>query len=221
LALFFKKQDANRLFKTVSLVTLLDGEATEQRIRNSLNAVVEKTESEDVLVIYFCGHGQSVDDQWYFIPHDLLRPERDEEVLNQGISSRDLARYLKKAKAQKVLLIMDSCKSGAALLAFRGYGDRRALMQLARASGVYIIAVSTQDQYAAAVKALGHGVFTHTLLQGLYGNAAMGGQTMVTVKRLLAYVEEQLPLLSQQFKQRPQYPVVYSIGMDFPITVVE
>ncbi len=221
IASFLKGQVDHHLFKSVSIDTLLDENATAQRIKDALDRAVDNTEPEDVLTLYFCGHGQAVDDQWYFIPHDLLRPERDEEVRHQGISSRALADYLKNARAQKVLLIMDSCKSGAALLAFRGYEDRRALMQLARASGVYIIAASTQNQYAAEVKELGHGVFTHTLLQGLNGKAAMGDQTTVTVKRLLAYVEEQLPLFSQQFKQQPQYPVVYSIGMDFPLTVVK
>ncbi|MEE4599910.1 MAG: caspase family protein [Desulfobacteraceae bacterium] len=221
IASFFKEQRIGRLFKSVSIVTLLNEEATGPRIRDTLNDVVENTAPEDVLALYFCGHGQAIDDQWYFIPHDVLRPERDEEVRRQAISSEALAGYLKKASAQKVLLIMDSCKSGAALLAFRGYEDRRALMQLARASGVYIIAASSPNQYAAEVKELGHGVFTHTLLQGLYGRAATEAQKTVTVKRLLAYVEEQLPLISQQFKQLPQYPVVYSIGMDFPISVAE
>jgi uncharacterized caspase-like protein len=173
------------------------------------------------VVIYFCGHGQTLDNQWYFIPHDLLRPERDEEVRRQGVSSQALAQSLAALKAQKVLLILDACYSGEALLAFRGYEDRRALMQLARSNGIYIIAASTRDQFAAEVKALGHGIFTYTLLQGLNGKASYGANKTVTVKKLLAYVEEQMPLLSQQFKQIPQYPVVYSVGMDFPLTIAD
>jgi hypothetical protein len=58
-------------------------------------------------------------------------------------------------------------------------------------------------------------VFTYTLLQGLKG--AAGGPGPVTVRRLLAYVEDQLPEVSQKYKTQAQYPVVDSRGMDFPI----
>ena len=63
-------------------------------------------------------------------------------------------------------------KSTVPILAFRGSEDRRALMQLARSTGVYIIAASTRNQYAAEVKELGHGIFTYTLMSGLKGLAA-------------------------------------------------
>jgi WD40 repeat protein len=217
---FIKNQD-RRLFSTTSVTTLLNENATGAAIQRALSDLAAKASAQDVVVIYFCGHGQTLDNQWYFIPHDLLRPERDEEVRKQGLSSQSMAKSLTALKAQKVLLILDACHSGAALFAFRGYEDRRALMQLARSSGIYIIAASTRDQFAAEVKALGHGIFTYTLLQGLKGKALYGENKTVTVKKLLAYVEEQMPLLSQQFKQIPQYPVVYSVGMDFPLTLVD
>jgi WD40 repeat protein len=217
---FIKNQD-RRLFSTTSVTTLLNESATGAAIQRALSDLGAQASPQDVVVIYFCGHGQTLDNQWYFIPHDLLRPERDEEIRRQGVSSQALAQSLAALKAQKVLLILDACYSGEALLAFRGYEDRRALMQLARSNGIYIIAASTRDQFAAEVKALGHGIFTYTLLQGLNGKASYGANKTVTVKKLLAYVEEQMPLLSQQFKQIPQYPVVYSVGMDFPLTIAD
>ena len=38
-----------------------------------------------------------------------------------------------------------------------------------------------------------------------------------TVRKLMSYVEEQLPEITKKYKQEAQYPVVDSRGMDFPL----
>jgi hypothetical protein len=99
-----------------------------------------------------------------------------------------------------------------------GGGDKTARLWNV-ATGIHIVAASTKNQYSAEVKTLGHGVFTHTLLSGVQGAAAAGDQKTITVRSLLAFVEEKLPAISKEFKQEAQYPVVYSRGTDFPLTV--
>jgi hypothetical protein len=207
-----------RLFRKVSVMSLYDDQATGVSIRSRLKRL-GNTQPQDTVVIFLAGHGENLKGKWYFIPYEVIYPERDQEVMIKGISSDDIADYVRHMGARKILLLMDSCKAGAALLAFRGYEDRRVLMQLARATGVHIVAASTKDQYAAEVKAIGHGVFTYTLLSGIKGEAAAGGQKTITVRRLLAFVEERLPEVSKKYKQDAQYPVVYSRGMDFPLSV--
>jgi len=213
----FFRDGVTGLFRNVHVVELLDDQATGDAIRTNLERLAAATQPGDVVVLYLCGHGEALERAWYFLPHDLVFPEREKQLRDLGISSHALAQLLQRIPARKVLLAMDACKSGAALVSFRSYENRRALMQLARATGVYVVASSSSEQLAAEVHALGHGIFTYTLLQGLKGKAVSGLVSAVTVKRLLAYVEEQLPLLSLRHRQAPQYPVVYSRGMDFPI----
>jgi uncharacterized caspase-like protein len=106
-------------------------------------------------------------------------------------------------------------------VAFRGYEDRKALMQLARSSGVHVLAASTGDQQAAEVKELGHGVFTYLLLKGLKGEAATAtSKNHVTVLGLFAYINDQLPEISKRYKTEAQYPVYSSKGMDFPLAAL-
>ncbi|MEN6622045.1 MAG: caspase family protein, partial [Smithella sp.] len=173
-------------------------------------------QAQDAVLIYLAGHGENINNKLYFIPHELTYPEREEDVKLKGLSSDDMSEYMKKIKAQKILLVIDACKSGAVLIAFRGFEDRKALSQLSRATGVHIVAASSKDQFAAEVKELGHGVFTYTLLEGLGGKAAGPGEA-VTVRKLMGYVEEQLPEITRKYKQEAQYPVVDSRGMDFPL----
>ena len=208
-----------RLFKETRTHELFNASATKAAILAQL-AELKSAPPQDVVMIYLAGHGDTIDNTWYFIPYDLVYPEREEAIKSQGLSSKEIQDAVKEIGAQKVLLLLDACKSGEALQAFasRGVEDRKALSQLARAAGVHVVAASTKDQFASEVKELGHGVFTYTLLQGLGGKAAGAGDRVVTVRGLLTYVENELPEISQKYKAQAQYPVVDSRGMDFPIT---
>jgi len=215
----FFQEKGTRLFKDVKVTEIFNEEATKATILAKMKEL-QRTNPQDVVLIYLAGHGDTIDDKWYFIPHELAYPEREEDVKTKGISSVELADYVRQMKATKVLVAIDSCKAGAMLIAFRGFEDRKALSQLSRSSGVHVIAAATKDQFAAETKELGHGVFTYTLLEGLKGKAA-GGTDTVTVRKLMGYVEEQLPELTKKYKREAQFPVVNSQGMDFPLVTVK
>lgn len=214
----FFRQNGQKLFKKVEISEVYNEQATKGNIVAKLKQL-RTSQPQDAVVLYLAGHGENVSEKWYFLPHDLVYPEREEEVKAKGISSDELSAVIKEIKAQKTLVLIDACKSGAALIAFRGFEDRKALSQLSRSIGVHVIAASTKDQFAAEVKELGHGVFTHTLLQGLKGKASGGGKT-VTVLKLKAYLDEQLPELTKKYKNEAQFPVSDMRGMDFPLTLI-
>ncbi|MBN1408179.1 MAG: caspase family protein [Calditrichaceae bacterium] len=213
---FFRKKGKG-LFRNVDIRDLYNEQATKDNILSQLKQL-ENTNPQDAVLIYLAGHGENINDKWYFIPYELTYPEREEDVLSKALSSDELSSSIKDIKAQKILILIDACKSGAALLAFRGFEDRKALTQLSRATGIHVVAASTKDQFASEVQELGHGVFTYTLLQGLNGRAAGSGES-ITVRKLLGYIEEQLPELTKKYRQEAQYPVVDSKGMDFPLVI--
>ncbi len=215
----FFRHKGKGLFKKVEIIEIYNEQATKENIISKLKGL-QATHPQDAVIIYLAGHGENISDRWYFIPHELTYPEREDDVKTKGISSDEFAEHIKNIKAQKVLVLIDACKSGAVLVAFRGFEDRKALAQLSRAAGVHVIAASTKDQFAAEVKDLGHGVFTYTLLEGLKGSAS-GGTETVTVRKLMGYVEENLPEITKRYKQEAQFPVVDSRGMDFPLVVVK
>ena len=215
----FFRERGKGLFKDVKITEIFNEEATRATIIARLKDM-QQTSAQDVVLIYLAGHGENIDDRWYFIPYELTYPEREEDVKTKGISSEELAGFIREIKAQKVLALIDACKAGAVLVAFRGFEDRKALSQLSRSTGIHIIAASTKDQFAAETKELGHGVFTYTLLEGLKGAAAVGTDT-VTVRKLMSYVEEQLPEITKKYKREVQYPVVDSRGMDFPLVMTK
>jgi WD40 repeat protein len=213
---FFQSADVKKLFKNVHVYSLISEQATGQNIKNLFTEVGRKAQPQDTLLIYLAGHGDTVSEEWYFIPHDVVSPEIEQDLKKGGISNTAISEAIKQCKAQKVFVMIDACKSGKLILAMRSTEARKALVQLARSTGTYIVSASTDQQYAAEIKALGHGVFTYTLLEGLKGT---GGEKKVTVEGLIHYVKEKLPELTEKHRGAAQYPVSWGSGMDFPLVL--
>jgi len=216
---FFASQPKT-LFKDIKTYKVLDKQATKPGIRKAL-ANLKGVSSDDVLVVYLAGHGDSIGDTWYFMPYDVVYPEREDHVREKGITSQELEAWINEVPAQKVVMLMDACKSGAALTRTRGFEERKALSRLSRASGMHIIAAAAKDQFAVEFEQLGHGAFTYTLLDGLSGLADEGKRSdgLVSIREINRYVEDQLPELSEANGNEPQFPVISSRGTNFPLAV--
>ncbi|MBK7939124.1 MAG: hypothetical protein IPJ82_19510 [Lewinellaceae bacterium] len=117
--------------------------------------------------------------------------------------------------------MLDACQSAGALndAASRGAAEEKAIAQLARSTGTHWLTASGSEQFAGEFTQLGHGVYTYCLLEGLSGSAD-SGDGKITVKELDAYLQSQVPEVSQKYKGTPQYPASYGFGNDFPLGVV-
>ncbi len=231
IARFFEQQ-SNRLFSSVRVVKLFDKDATKTNIQEALNQL-QRARPEDVVLVYLAGHGVGLGQQFYFLPHEM-RKEMDEEaaVRKFGMAASVLGDALRRTKALKQVLILDTCHSEAALpilakAAFlRGLGPagEKAVKMLARANGIYLIAASTKRQFAYEIPELGHGVLTYALLSGLGEKGIPQAPTIehgiVTVLSLLQYINQVVPDLTERYhKGNKQYPVSSATGMDFPLMV--
>lgn len=214
---FFEGQP-RKLFNEVKFYSLENRDATRENIKNMLMSL-SNTAPDDVVIIYYAGHGETVEKDWYLIPADLVYPEREDEIRAKGIKSDELQAWVNGIKANKVVMLMDACKSGAAMKAFRGFGERKALARLSRSSGVHVVAAAAKDQFATELKQLGHGAFTYALLDGLRGEADYAKDDVINVRELTTYIENRLPDLSEEVAGRPQFPVINSRGGDFPLAV--
>lgn len=213
----FFAQKWKGLFKQFHFIELYNQEVTRKNIADIVSQISAK--EEDVALIYFAGHGTTIEDEWYFVTYDVVYPEREDHLKERAISSTKMAEMMMEIRALKKVLIIDACKSGGLLLAFsRGLESRKAVAQLARSTGTHVVAASTDKQIASEVSQIGHGVFTYVLLQGLDGKAS-NKDNIVTVRELTAYIESVLPQMSTQYRLKPQYPVIDSRGQDFPLVV--
>jgi len=205
----------------VETKVLLDAQATRRGILKGLAWLADATQPEDVALVFLAAHGETVDGTYYLIPQDATLANT-EAVAEQGISQAAIMQAIKGIPARKVVVLIDTCKSGALTEAMgtRGLAEKRALSVLGRASGVYLIAASTSQQEAVEDAKLGHGVFTWALLRGLDGAADLDRDRAVSVRELVTFVETEVSRVTRERFQREQFPVTYGTGRNFPVGMV-
>lgn len=220
---------SSSIFSSVEITTLLNNNATKVNIEQAFNDIAKKASPNDVFIFYFAGHGvliqESDHSEYYLAPADLVQLYDTEEHLNEtAFSTSNFKKALSKVKAQKQLVLLDACHSGGAVDKFktRGTAQEKSIFQLARSSGIVLIAASESKQFATEFEKLGHGVFTYTLLQALSDNAGdISKDKKITVSELKAYMEDQVPEISAKYGLQRQYPTGFSSGQDFPIGVLK
>ena len=215
------------IFKGVNRVEIYDEDATKENITTGFKSMIARAKPEDVFMFYYAGHGtldEKNNEEYYLVPTDITKLYGDPTQLHaRGISATDIKNFLTQIKSQKQIILMDACHSGGAVKSFSTRGvasDEKAMVQLARSSGVVMIASSGTKQLATEFEALKHGVFTYALLEALDGKAD-NGDRKITVNELKFYMEERVPELTKQYGGQAQYPTGYITGNDFPISILE
>ena len=221
------KPKAEKIFGEVEIVSLLNSDATRAKILEALADIKQRAGAEDVFTFFYAGHGVSLDipqengreiSEFFYILANVTQMSDPDKASSEGISGAEIRKELADIKANKQIMFVDACNSGAFATQFaaRGAAEENALAKLARATGSVILASTTKDQFATEFKELKHGAFTYVVIEGLVGAAALAnGQ--ITAAGLKAYIDDQIPSVTQKYKGDAQYPTTFLWGNDFPI----
>ena len=160
---------------------LIDEAATKQNIINTMNDVFGIAVSNDLVLLYFAGHGL----KGSFLPNDF-------DGINNKLYHEEINTILKKSPAKYKLCIADACHSGS-LLAMKSGKVPNTLanyyQSLAQAqAGTALIMSSKSDETSLESSGLRQGVFSHFLIRGLKGEADFNSDKIVTVQELFNFV---------------------------------
>jgi WD40 repeat protein len=226
------RQRGPALYRAVHATVLEDEKATTAAIRQALEAVAKKARPQDALLVFIAGHGLTVGQRYYFLPHEFRLHKGakvEDDVRRQGLAADVLGDWLGAVPALKRMLVLDTCQSGSAAgLSFRGRGPfafRGEVERLSRAQGVFTLAASAPKEEAQEVEELGHGVLSYALLAAvgevdkgpLAGKGLKGGGAVVDVLGWFGYATERLPELAQRYGLEAQEPYLSSRGSTFPV----
>lgn len=178
---------------------LLDKAATRVNIEEAIKDFMKNAIEEDVVIIYFAGHGVPDPDRPeipYLLAYDAdLRRPGATAVRMQEI--QDAIRYY--IKARKVVVFADACHSAGVggNVAMRGQvsGElvNKFLEEIAKAgNSVLTLSASESNEFSQESPQWGggHGVFTYYLLEGLKGKANVDSDPIVRLGELVDYVSQ-------------------------------
>jgi hypothetical protein len=200
---------------------LLNQQATQRVIREVLGGFLrQKATKDDEVIIYYAGHGTTEPDQSaeggiakYLVPWDA----DPTNLFASAIPMEEIDRVFGRLAARKILMIQDTCFSGGAggrTFLAKGLAMRSAtltdrfLQDLSQREGRMILTASDVNQVSQEDPTLGHGIFTHYLLEALNGAADLDGDGAVTVREVHLYLQRKV----HERSAGVQTPQLYNIG---------
>lgn len=239
-------ENRGNYFEKVKPVFIRDKEASRKRIQDEISLLAESAGPEDVVIIYFSGHGMSIrtrDDRKLFayIPADYPWQADDETSLKRfGITGDYITARVMSMKPQKVVIIMDCCQSGDIQASFTHQRsarttNREMLERLANGTGIFLLTSAAGSELAReSPPPVAHGLFTYVMLQGLRDRAESADDVrdgVITVKELSRFIDRNFEMESRKIMgdNYMQTPVINSIGrndnsgraLDFPLIRVK
>ena len=225
--LFETKKDK---FENIHIIKVLDHDATKENILKTKEEL-QKTNINDLVIIYTAGHGFLDDNLDYFFATtdiDVLEPAK------KGLSYEELESLLEGIPARKKLLLMDACHSGEidydeydlyienmgenvvarsvyvskTSASHIGLDNSFRLMKelfadLRRGSGAVVISSAGGVEYAFESDELKNGVFTYVLINALKSMKANSNtDKVITISELQKYVMKTVSELTSG-KQNP------------------
>ncbi len=156
---------------------------------------------DDIVIISFSGHGDTIDGEFYLVPSDAVAAN-GKPVLASLMSSTELTTWARHVDAAELTLIIDACHSAASVDqgAFKpGPMGDPGLGQLAYDKGIRVLAAAQSDDVALEDGGLGHGLLTYALAsKGLPVAADSNGDGQLTMAEWLAWGVAQVPVLATE-----------------------
>ncbi|MFK8104151.1 MAG: caspase family protein [Saprospiraceae bacterium] len=188
---------------------LIDEDATRNNIIRTMRQVLLKADENDVVIMYFSGHGLP----GAFLPIDF-------DGFNNKLDHDDIKKILDQSKAKHKLCLADACHSGS-LMAMRSTVDntiKKYYDAFNQSSGGTALLLSSKgDEYSLEDGGLRQGIFSHYLIRGLKGEADKDKNKIVTITELYDFVYRKVRHYTGNV-QTPTLTGSYDNGM--PVSVV-
>jgi hypothetical protein len=182
--------------RNVHLVT--NSDAKRERLYEEFNWLYKTLGPQDVLYVFFSGHGVEYRSTSYFLPYNASM----DNLLADGIPmSEFFKRVTVDTSAKQVVVFIDACHAGAAEGAKSPLSaDIQKEWESSNAKeGQVTMALFSSMAYEKSWEdaKLSHGLFTWYLLEGLKGAAPKTPQGFITAEKLWDYVRANVESRSQ------------------------
>ena len=195
-------------FPRTNVRVLTNSEATQSNIKRELSALVKSAGSNDRVVFYFAGHGETETlgieggDMGFLIPAD----GDAEDLYFTAIPMDELRRISNWSKAKHMLFLVDACYGGLAAMNTRSLASTSPnyLDKITEDISRQIITAGGKDEQVLEKDEWEHSAFTKNLLSGLKEKRAdYNDDGIITGSEIGMYLQEKVSLDTDNF-QTPQ-----------------
>jgi len=167
-----------------------------------------RVESEDTVFVYFSGHGapNAKTGEAYLVPYDGDPVFLD----NTGYPLSRLYQSLANLPAKEVVVVLDSCFSGAGGRSVIAKGMRPIITEmkspLLGKGKTIVLAASSGQQVSSTYEQKAHGLMTYFFLKGLQGEADTNKDGKIDISELFEYLRPQVERVARREFNNEQTP---------------
>ena len=200
-AMFFLRQ-RGLLYRDVTTLVLMDAEATYESVTTGIIGLLDQVAPDDVVMMFFSGHGVVERDVYYFLPYDA-NPQTQVKLRITAIDEHRLADCFKTLfdKQAKVYAFFDTSYAGAFGRGSRGEQpsdmERFASNLASEESGVIVFTSCTGREASRESDEWQNGAFTEALMEALSGRAARTGERDILLSDVERYLKSRVPELTE------------------------
>ena len=184
--------DYNRIPQQ-NIFLLINESASLRQLRSTLGTQLKnKAGKNDLVIIYFAGHGATERDMMspdgdglekYLLPFDA----DPADLYSSALPMREIAHILHRIRSERLVFIADACYSGASggrtvsISGVRANISDSFLKRIAGGKGKIIMTASSANEVSVEKDELGHGIFTYYMIEGLKGKADIDRDRLITL----------------------------------------
>lgn len=175
-----KNSDLSR-YQEMQSTLIQNKNATTANIRRQLSQLAQRVMQDDVIMLFFSGHGINHNNERFFLTYDA-----SVEDYYNGLSFNFIRERMSNMvdKHCRVIVFMDACHSGAM------FETKGTIKDITFATpGIIGFYSSTASEQSVEMDKLQNGVFTRVLLDGLKGGAVNKNQ-QITINQLDTYIKQ-------------------------------
>lgn len=188
---------------------LIDESATRENILKTLKNTFSKADENDVVLLYFSGHGIN----GYYLPVDS-------DGYKNRISYDEIKKILEGSAAKHKLCIADACYSGSLLAQRSAFGESLDLFYATfekTKGGTAFLLSSKQEELSLESSGIRQGIFSHYLIKGLKGASDKNKDMVITIRELYDYVYYNV----KEYSGNAQTPVIAgNFDNNMPVAVI-
>ena len=196
-------------FPSDNISILINEEATKQNILKSFSEITKNAKSNDRVLVFFAGHGETMDlpgggEKGYLIP-----VEGDaEELYLTSIPMDELREIALMSEAKHMLYLIDACYGGIAAVGSRGLEPQKTpdfINKVTKFQSRQVITAGGRGEKVIEKPEWGHSAFTLNLIRGLKDGAAdYNADGFITANELGMFLSDKVSTDSEN-QQTPQY----------------
>ena len=192
-----------------NVITLINDQATNADLAKYVEKwLLKNAKTGSTVFIYFSGLGTSNPETGdvFLVPYD-----GDPSFIDQtGYSLKRMSDALKKLPAREIIVVLDSCFSGAGGKSVLVDGARPLAINLQKSfvlsRNMTVLAAASGDQKCSSYQAKGQSLFTYYLLRGIHEEDVMRPDGSLDITDLFGYTRPQVERIARKKNNSAQTP---------------